>query len=335
MCIQFVLPMFIIAFCYSSIMRKVQRDMLIENKQFARSLSAVQRLEAIRRKRKVTYILIMMVVAFVGSWAPLTLFNIFRDYGQLPSFVGSQPYFWALVVNSTAMSSVIWNPLLFFWLTGSKQRGSRNADVITDSALISFLLAMNPIRIVLTKRRSKQSEVDRVGVGNTCGNSSGSQFESSSALADDRNFFAESTAKKSSIFNAVNQIRHSVTFAGTPTTNANVIVIGNADAEKAPFVYYSNGKKRSMPSSFEFYRLLPEVPLPNSPRAPRVAAESLSDVSAFEIEEPEKLNYEKTDDFFSIENEWTSSKSALKKGRRPKKGKKRLFYLRLGNSSQF
>ncbi|VDM99837.1 unnamed protein product [Thelazia callipaeda] len=39
-----------------------------------------------------------------------------------PPFLLQQPFFWPLVAHAIAMSIVIWNPLLFFWLTKTKKR---------------------------------------------------------------------------------------------------------------------------------------------------------------------------------------------------------------------
>lgn len=52
--LQFVIPMGIITYCYSRILNKVSRDMIIQNAQFSQSLTMKQRLDAIHRKRKVS-----------------------------------------------------------------------------------------------------------------------------------------------------------------------------------------------------------------------------------------------------------------------------------------
>lgn len=93
---------------------------------------------------------------FPGAWLPLTLFNILRDYNLLPTFVSQQPFLWALIVHSTAMTTVIWNPLLFFWLTGRPRRRRRRQGSVDDSILLSFLLAANPVSFLLRRRRRRR-----------------------------------------------------------------------------------------------------------------------------------------------------------------------------------
>lgn len=80
MLLQFVVPMAIITYCYSRILAKVRRDMIVHNAQFSASLSSSQRLEAMQRKRRVNYILIGMVATFIAAWFPLTLVNILKDF---------------------------------------------------------------------------------------------------------------------------------------------------------------------------------------------------------------------------------------------------------------
>ncbi len=44
-------------------------------------LSEAQQAQTTMRKRRVMYVLILMVVVFMASWMPLTLVNILRDMG--------------------------------------------------------------------------------------------------------------------------------------------------------------------------------------------------------------------------------------------------------------
>lgn len=151
MCVQFIVPMIIISFCYSRILSKVAKDMMVQNKQFSSSLSEVQRTDALTKRRRVNYILITMVAAFVASWFPVTLYNILNDYGQMPDFINEQPYLWPLVAHGIAMSTVIWNPLLFFWMTRSRRAQRRG---IFHSFLVTTILTWNPFSSFFRKRRS-------------------------------------------------------------------------------------------------------------------------------------------------------------------------------------
>ncbi|VDO53211.1 unnamed protein product [Brugia timori] len=62
-----------------------------------------------------------MVIAFIGCWLPLTVVNMLKDFKLEPLFLLEQPFFWPLLAHVIAMSTVIWNPLLFFWLTKRKK----------------------------------------------------------------------------------------------------------------------------------------------------------------------------------------------------------------------
>ncbi|PAV71858.1 hypothetical protein WR25_12477 [Diploscapter pachys] len=73
MLLQFIIPMAIITFCYTRILNKVSKDMIIQNAQFSQSLTQRQRIDAASRKKKVNYILIAMVLTFILCWLPLTL----------------------------------------------------------------------------------------------------------------------------------------------------------------------------------------------------------------------------------------------------------------------
>lgn len=51
-------------------------------------LTVAQQAQTAVRKRRVMYVLILMVVVFMASWLPLTIVNIFRDFG-----IGKEKFF--------------------------------------------------------------------------------------------------------------------------------------------------------------------------------------------------------------------------------------------------
>ena len=51
----------------------------------------------------------------MGSWMPLTFVNLLRDIGI--SFLETQMYFKLLNVHAVAMTSVVSNPLLYFYMS--------------------------------------------------------------------------------------------------------------------------------------------------------------------------------------------------------------------------
>uniref|UniRef100_A0A7E4ZS01 G_PROTEIN_RECEP_F1_2 domain-containing protein n=1 Tax=Panagrellus redivivus TaxID=6233 RepID=A0A7E4ZS01_PANRE len=146
MLLQFVVPMSIITYCYWRILDKVHRDMIIQNEQFSRSLTSSQRVDAINRKKRVNYILIGMVLAFIGCWLPLTAVNLVKDFRQEPAFMRSQPYFWPLVAHVIAMSTVVWNPLLFFWLTRKQKSRSFGGMLHTSEIITSLASRVHSLR---------------------------------------------------------------------------------------------------------------------------------------------------------------------------------------------
>lgn len=74
------------------------------------------------RHQKYNYIHILMVLLFGISWAPHFTYNTLRDYNALPEFVKSQPYFYHIITHGIAMSSLVWNPLLYTVLWSQKFR---------------------------------------------------------------------------------------------------------------------------------------------------------------------------------------------------------------------
>uniref|UniRef100_A0A915LX88 G-protein coupled receptors family 1 profile domain-containing protein n=1 Tax=Meloidogyne javanica TaxID=6303 RepID=A0A915LX88_MELJA len=149
MLFQFVLPMAIITYCYWRILRKVHKDMIVQNAQFSQSLSNTQRTDALNRKKRVNYILIGMVIAFIGCNTPITAVNLVKDFKQEPTWLKQQPFLWPLIAHVIAMSAVIWNPFLFFWLTAKdKQKGANLSGIATATSEIitSLVSRMHSLR---------------------------------------------------------------------------------------------------------------------------------------------------------------------------------------------
>uniref|UniRef100_A0A915P6V7 G-protein coupled receptors family 1 profile domain-containing protein n=1 Tax=Meloidogyne floridensis TaxID=298350 RepID=A0A915P6V7_9BILA len=107
----------------------------LQNAQFSQSLSNTQRTDALNRKKRVNYILIGMVIAFIGCNTPITAVNL--------------PFLWPLIAHVIAMSAVIWNPFLFFWLTAKdKQKGANLSGIATATSEIitSLVSRMHSLR---------------------------------------------------------------------------------------------------------------------------------------------------------------------------------------------
>ncbi|CAJ0590956.1 unnamed protein product [Cylicocyclus nassatus] len=159
MLVQFVIPMAIITYCYFRILRKVSKDMIIQNVQFSASLSQKQRVDAISRKKKVNYILIGMVATFICCWLPLTAVNLVKDYKIEPSFLRAQPFLVPLLAHVVAMSLVVWNPVLFFWLTRKQKRSGLSKIISSSEVVASFASRLgNSLRRMSGRHDSKRDK---------------------------------------------------------------------------------------------------------------------------------------------------------------------------------
>uniref|UniRef100_A0A1I8EVQ3 G_PROTEIN_RECEP_F1_2 domain-containing protein n=1 Tax=Wuchereria bancrofti TaxID=6293 RepID=A0A1I8EVQ3_WUCBA len=122
---QYLIPVTIMTFCYWKILQKVRADWIVAQHSM---LTAAQQAQTAVRKRRVMYVLILMVVVFMASWLPLTIVNIFRDFG-IEAFLDIQMYFKLLNVHAIAMTSIVWNPLLYFWMS-KRHRQAFKEDMI-------------------------------------------------------------------------------------------------------------------------------------------------------------------------------------------------------------
>ncbi|KAM3717442.1 Neuropeptide receptor [Dirofilaria immitis] len=122
---QYLIPATIMTFCYWKILQKVRADWIVAQHSM---LTVAQQAQTAVRKRRVMYVLILMVVVFMASWLPLTIVNIFRDFG-IEAFLDIQMYFKLLNVHAIAMTSIVWNPLLYFWMS-KRHRKAFKEDMI-------------------------------------------------------------------------------------------------------------------------------------------------------------------------------------------------------------
>ncbi|VDL67005.1 unnamed protein product [Nippostrongylus brasiliensis] len=87
-------------------------------------LTAAQQAQTAVRKRRVMYVLILMVVVFMTSWFPLSAVNLIKDL-EIP-LVLEQMYFKLMNAHAIAMTSVVWNPLLYFWMSKRHRRALKD-----------------------------------------------------------------------------------------------------------------------------------------------------------------------------------------------------------------
>ncbi|XP_066994813.1 prolactin-releasing peptide receptor [Anabrus simplex] len=108
---QFVLPFFIIAFCYIKVSLKLNDR--ARSKPGAKNS---RKEEADReRKRRTNRMLIAMVTIFGVSWMPLNLINILNDL-YIPFGRWKYYYLCFFMAHAVAMSSTCYNPFLYAWL---------------------------------------------------------------------------------------------------------------------------------------------------------------------------------------------------------------------------
>lgn len=142
---QFVVPFFIMTFCYISVSLRLN-----DRARSKPGSKSSKKEEADReRKRRTNRMLIAMVVIFLVSWLPLNLINIINDfYGPAANW---KYYFLCFfMVHSLAMSSTCYNPFLYAWLNenfrkefkqvlpGFDSTASRNASASRLGKFIYF-----------------------------------------------------------------------------------------------------------------------------------------------------------------------------------------------------
>uniref|UniRef100_A0A914HJT5 G-protein coupled receptors family 1 profile domain-containing protein n=1 Tax=Globodera rostochiensis TaxID=31243 RepID=A0A914HJT5_GLORO len=121
--IQFLVPTAIMTYCYWKILQKVRQDWLVPANSSS-TMTVEQQAATVLRKRRVMYVLILMVLIFMGSWMPLTIVNLLRDMDILRD--ANNMYFKLLNVHAVAMTSIVSNPLLYFWMSKRHRRALRD-----------------------------------------------------------------------------------------------------------------------------------------------------------------------------------------------------------------
>ncbi|KAI3413197.1 hypothetical protein GPALN_010698 [Globodera pallida] len=101
----------------------VRQDWLVPANSSS-TMTVEQQAATVLRKRRVMYVLILMVLIFMGSWMPLTIVNLLRDMDILRD--ANNMYFKLLNVHAVAMTSIVSNPLLYFWMSKRHRRALRD-----------------------------------------------------------------------------------------------------------------------------------------------------------------------------------------------------------------
>ncbi|XP_075210480.1 short neuropeptide F receptor [Lycorma delicatula] len=128
---QFVLPFFIIAFCYVRVSLKLNdRARSKPGSKNTRKEEADR--ERKRRTNRYIKMLIAMVTIFGVSWLPLTVINLINDV-YIPT--GNWRYYTLcfFMVHSLAMSSTCYNPFLYAWLNDNFRKEFKQVLPCFDS----------------------------------------------------------------------------------------------------------------------------------------------------------------------------------------------------------
>ncbi|KAE9415148.1 hypothetical protein Angca_006968, partial [Angiostrongylus cantonensis] len=118
LCVQLVVPLFIIIVSYTAISLRISQTVILRGTRRSNSanvdvqLTDQQRM-ALKRKQRTNRMLIAMVVAFSVSWIWSVTFNVLRDYDYLPWMIKKQEYLFGIATHCIAMTSTVWNPLLY------------------------------------------------------------------------------------------------------------------------------------------------------------------------------------------------------------------------------
>lgn len=140
--LQFVLPFFIIAFCYICVSIKLN-----DRARTKPGAKTSQREEIDReRKKRTNRMLIAMVAVFGISWLPLNIINVIDDFYSLAN---DWTYYRIcfFMTHCLAMSSTCYNPFLYAWLNDNFRKEFK--QVRTYFLYFYFLLYV----CLLTRRK--------------------------------------------------------------------------------------------------------------------------------------------------------------------------------------
>ncbi|XP_044736738.1 prolactin-releasing peptide receptor-like [Chrysoperla carnea] len=107
---QFILPFFIIAYCYICVSIRLN-----DRAKMRRGTNARREEVDRERKKRTNRMLIAMVSIFVISWLPLNLINVANDFYE-PSTCWTNLHVYFFMGHCLAMSSTCYNPFLYAWL---------------------------------------------------------------------------------------------------------------------------------------------------------------------------------------------------------------------------
>uniref|UniRef100_A0A7E4UX64 G_PROTEIN_RECEP_F1_2 domain-containing protein n=1 Tax=Panagrellus redivivus TaxID=6233 RepID=A0A7E4UX64_PANRE len=114
--LQFVIPFFIITFCYLMISVRLGKGILIKRGSSEQKLNgpqSEQRRHALKRRLRTNRMLMAMVGVFLCCWTPTVAFNFLRDFDLLPEMIENMAFLFGIITHCISMSSTVWNPVLY------------------------------------------------------------------------------------------------------------------------------------------------------------------------------------------------------------------------------
>uniref|UniRef100_A0A1I8B6W5 G_PROTEIN_RECEP_F1_2 domain-containing protein n=1 Tax=Meloidogyne hapla TaxID=6305 RepID=A0A1I8B6W5_MELHA len=111
--VQFVIPLIIITFCYTGISVRLNKSVLLRRKKMGNTWQIYHQKMANQRRQRTNRMFVLMVFVFILSWIWTVLFNILRDFGFLPEFISEQEFLYGVITHAIAMTSTVWNPILY------------------------------------------------------------------------------------------------------------------------------------------------------------------------------------------------------------------------------
>ncbi|VDM96408.1 unnamed protein product [Thelazia callipaeda] len=133
--LQFCLPLIICSLCYWKISQVISRQ--IEKRKEQQFLLKESEKRLHDRRARSNRMMVCMVLSFVFAWLPLNLINLFRDFYGVSSLFS---ILFALC-HVTAMTSAVWNPIIYSWFNPQLRNTIRN------------IIQKTPHDILLQRRR--------------------------------------------------------------------------------------------------------------------------------------------------------------------------------------
>lgn len=106
--VQFGLPLCVLTFCYWRVRRTVYES--VRRRLATENLSLMSKEKLIRRKKRTSFITLLLLFCFVVPWLPVSVMNLLRDYKTLPEEYVSILF---AIGHLFAMTSILWNPLIY------------------------------------------------------------------------------------------------------------------------------------------------------------------------------------------------------------------------------